>query len=165
MGFIKEVLKKLLIAAITGALILAFVYYKDHYLEQGNSDMEMLQSVQVEKQEESTPVAVQEQQTNEINQVQEKVVVEQEPVQQEEPPLVIEVEKPQESIPVIAQEVESQPQEIIEPQQQQVQEIVEQKSIKTTEPTVEKDSFEEFKSSMDYGSKKSAFDELDRETN
>lgn len=50
MGFIKSVFKRLLIAAVTGAIILAFVYYKDSYLEKGNSDMQLLNSVNVQKQ-------------------------------------------------------------------------------------------------------------------
>jgi hypothetical protein len=57
MGFIKTVFKKLLIAAVTGAIILAFVYYKDSYLEKGNSDMQLLNSVTLEKQNTQVPTS------------------------------------------------------------------------------------------------------------
>jgi hypothetical protein len=77
MNFIKEVLKKLLIAVITGAIILGFVYYKDNYLSQESSDMEMLQSVTLEKEEKTEKVV-----KNEI----------------EEEPLSIEVEVPEVTI-------------------------------------------------------------------
>lgn len=42
---IKAVFNKLLIAAISGALILAFVYFKDNYLSEGDKDAELLNEV------------------------------------------------------------------------------------------------------------------------
>ena len=50
MGFIKQIIKKLFLAGISGAMILGFVYLKDNYLEEGNSDMEVLNQTSVVKQ-------------------------------------------------------------------------------------------------------------------
>lgn len=45
MSMIKTVLKKLFIAGLTGAIILALVYVKDNYLEQGDQDSEILNEI------------------------------------------------------------------------------------------------------------------------
>ena len=90
MNFIKDVFRKILIALVSGAVILAIVYYKDKYLEEGNSDMEMLNSVTLEKESVSKPT-------------QNKVTYE------EPEPLTIEVENPNENEITITKTEDIQP--------------------------------------------------------
>lgn len=140
MSFFKEVFKKLLIAAVSGALILGFVYFKDNYMEEGNSDMEELQAVSIEKEPKKEP---------------EKKVVESTPKvveQKEATKLVLEVEAPQEDEPEI---VQNDPKTTL---------AKNDKVYNSTKKNIEDQSFEDFKNSMSLNSK-DGFDELERELN
>jgi len=193
MHFIKEVLKKLLIAIVTGAVILAFVYYKDHYLEQGNSDMEMLDSVTLEKKTQDEKII--EKKTDTTSAVGKEVKVEQNSKSdQDEPPLAIEVEKPykepevqatqqekaltkeetpapaEETVTIKEKKVESKKvEEELENEMKQYRESPQEVSILSSQNSVsqkkqqQQDSFDEFKSSVKSRAQ-SAFDELDNET-
>lgn len=171
MNFIKEVFKKLLITAIVGAVILAFVHYKDHYLEQGTSDMEMLNSVTLEK--ETQGEKIMEKETNENSSVSiEEQVQKNLQSSQAEPPLVMKVEKPYEEVEVhnSVEDIESiKGKEIIKyrevTQEPSVTQLESQtnKKIITDESVAQQQSFDEFKSSVKSRAQ-NAFDELDRET-
>jgi outer membrane biosynthesis protein TonB len=136
MEIIKGIFKKLLIAAITGAIVLAFVYFKDKYLSKGDTDPEILQEITHTKESKKEPT-------------QEPVATpaKTEPIQEEPTKIVVEVEKPtlevQEEAPI---QTASAPQEKIK-------------------KPIEQTSFEEYKNSMGYsGQHNKAFDELDKET-
>lgn len=139
MSFFKEVFKKLLIAAVTGGLILGFVFVKDSYLEEGSTDTEMLQATSIQKE-------------SKVEKVQSKETKKEEVVKKEVPKMVIEVEEPEE-VEVVKtiekQPVKAQPQE----------------TVASNDTKIEEQSFEDFKGSMGFSGHKDAFDELDKETN
>lgn len=139
MSFFKELGKKILIAAIIGGLTLAAVYYKDNYLEEGNNDLEILETTSIAK---DSPI-------------EEKVVAEPtsetviEPIIQEEE--IVEIEEPQSK---------SEPEEII------VEKTEEKMIQKPKKKHISEMSFEEYAQSMQSKSTNAddAFSELERET-
>lgn len=135
MSMIKEILKKLLIAGLTGAIILAFVYVKDNYLSQGDQDSEILNEVTFTK-----GVAPKE---NAL------------PNTQHSNDLVIEVQNVEET-PILKENEHTN----IVANKQDVKEIIPEKKVKK-----ELSFEEYKKSMSFNGSADAAFDELERETN
>jgi len=135
MNFIKEVLKKLFLAAITGVIILAFVYYKDSYLEEDTSDMEILKSVSLEK-EKLIPNSDSLKAMNTVEDSAKEISS----IVTKEEPLKIEVSSLAENVTI------------------DTQSKVEEKKAKTEQ------TFEEYKNSLNPDRKADAFNELDEET-
>jgi len=161
MSILKSIWQKLIVAAVSGILIMVFVYFKDKYLAQDDSDVEILQEITHSKaQKATTPAIVEEPKAIKKEIIKEKTIV-------KEDIKKIEAEDKTEDEEAVEIEVVVPDEEIVEKHDDPVavkEEIITKKETTTYDNSEQ--SFEDFQNSMTFpSSQKDAFDELDSETN
>lgn len=115
MNFIKEIFKKVLIAVVVATVTLVIVYFRDDYLKEDTTDMELLHSTEISKEVKQEEIKPKEQ----IVVKQQKEEIKKEVVVQKKEEIAAKVEKIEEKVKQKVEEVVENDDALFKPVQEQ----------------------------------------------